>query len=80
MRMWIVGAGWPRKPFEEIRRESDARWRRHASTVMATCEIMGHIYFPYSKPQIYVDINSDKVGELGLDMEDIATTLSAMLG
>jgi multidrug efflux pump len=34
----------------------------------------------YSKPQINVDINRDKAGELGIDMEDIATTLSVMLG
>jgi len=33
----------------------------------------------YSKPQIHVDINRDKAGELGIDMADIATTLSVML-
>ncbi|MBK6739923.1 MAG: efflux RND transporter permease subunit [Haliea sp.] len=26
------------------------------------------------KPQIHVDIDRDKAGELGIDMEDIATT------
>lgn len=34
----------------------------------------------FSKPQIHVDIDRDKAGELGIDMEDIATTLSVMLG
>ncbi len=34
----------------------------------------------YAKPQVHVDINRDKAGELGIDMEDIATTLSVMLG
>ena len=33
----------------------------------------------FSKPQIHVDINRDKAGELGIDMEDIATTLSVLL-
>ena len=33
----------------------------------------------FSKPQIHVDIDRDKAGELGIDMEDIATTLSVML-
>jgi multidrug efflux pump subunit AcrB len=33
----------------------------------------------FSKPQVHVDINRDKAGELGIDMEDIATTLSLLL-
>lgn len=33
----------------------------------------------FSKPQVHVDINRDKAGELGIDMEDIATTLSVLL-
>ena len=33
----------------------------------------------FAKPQIHVDINRDKAGELGIDMEDIATTLSVLL-
>ncbi len=34
----------------------------------------------YSQPQVVVEINRDKAGELGVSMEDIAITLSAMLG
>jgi multidrug efflux pump len=34
----------------------------------------------FSKPQIHVDIDRDKAGELGINMADIATTLSVMLG
>jgi multidrug efflux pump len=33
----------------------------------------------YSKPQIHIDINRDKAGELGIEMADIATTLSVLL-
>ena len=31
------------------------------------------------KPEVRVNINRDKAGELGIDMEDIATTLSVLL-
>lgn len=34
----------------------------------------------YTKPEIKVDINRDKAGELGISMADIGTTLSAMMG
>lgn len=34
----------------------------------------------YAKPQIKVDIDRDKAGELGISMADIATTFSIMLG
>ncbi len=34
----------------------------------------------YAQPQIRVDINRDKAGELGVSMADIATTLSVLLG
>jgi len=36
--------------------------------------------FKFSQPQIVVEINRDAAWELGVDMADIATTLSAMLG
>jgi len=34
----------------------------------------------YGEPQIIVDIDRDKAGELGVSMEDIGTTLSMLLG
>lgn len=34
----------------------------------------------YSEPQVRVDIDRDRAGELGITMADIGTTLSAMLG
>jgi len=34
----------------------------------------------YSQPQVVVEIDRDKAGELGVSMADIATTLAAMLG
>lgn len=34
----------------------------------------------YAEPQVRVDIDRDRAGELGISMADIGTTLSAMLG
>lgn len=34
----------------------------------------------YSEPQVKIDIDRDRAGELGISMADIGTTLSAMLG